>query len=171
MPLNMLLKLVRIPGSSIPVTVDNWGPYGSSTLASVVSLLASLGRGCHFLHSACRFSMWGDEKVVWENSVFPVVQPVDNHSTVPKSRFNKLLSQCKKRIVVDFEAVAPYTVLNIYFISYPKKRCISCRGQWIRRKYQHPNLTNVVYVHTMVEPPRPISNREVKHHLAELVLR
>ncbi len=28
-----------------------------------------------------------------------------------------------------------------------------------------------VYVHTMVEPPLPISNREVKHHLAELVLR
>ncbi len=29
----------------------------------------------------------------------------------------------------------------------------------------------IVYVHTMVEPPLPISNREVKHHLAELVLR
>ncbi len=32
-------------------------------------------------------------------------------------------------------------------------------------------LSVVDYVHTMVEPPLPISNREVKHHLAELVLR
>ena len=47
-----------------------------------------------------------------------------------------------------------------------------------RVKLQEPKNTEnvlkvrlVVYVHTMVEPPLPISNREVKHHLAELVLR
>ncbi len=39
--------------------------------------------------------------------------------------------------------------------------------QWKQRQHNGKN----VYVHTMVEPPLPISNREVKHHLAELVLR
>ncbi len=110
-----------------------------------------------------------DTNRCWQNISVPLTPPNDqpawSHIGPAVTMTATVVIATSMNRCSHLETMKPRTTKNSVNNNQNKQKA-AAQGQWM----DDARRMNV-YVHTMVEPPLPISNREVKHHLAELVLR